>query len=54
MAKKLLSAALLGCAALALAACNASKNDSVSGGSLDEAEKASEALLRTVCYVDIG
>ncbi|PKP86951.1 MAG: PQQ-dependent dehydrogenase, methanol/ethanol family [Alphaproteobacteria bacterium HGW-Alphaproteobacteria-17] len=48
MAKRVFSAALLGCAALALAACNASKNDSISGtGSLDEAEKASETLLKT-------
>ncbi|WP_428684073.1 PQQ-dependent dehydrogenase, methanol/ethanol family [Sphingopyxis sp.] len=48
MAKRVFSVALLGCAALALAACNASKNDSISGGgSLDDAEKASEALLKT-------
>src|SRR3546814_10543472 len=48
MAKRVFSAALLGCAALALAACNASKNGSASGsGSLDEAEKASETLLKT-------
>lgn len=48
MAKRFFSAALLGCAALALAACNASKNDSISGtGALDDAEKASEALLKT-------
>ena len=48
MAKRVFSAALLGCALLALSACNASKNDSVSGGgSLDAAEKASEALLKT-------
>ncbi|MBJ7502437.1 MAG: PQQ-binding-like beta-propeller repeat protein, partial [Sphingopyxis sp.] len=48
MVKRVFTAALLGCAALALASCNASKNDSVSGGgSLDDAEKASETLLRT-------
>lgn len=48
MAKRVLKAALLGGALLALAACNASKNDSVtSGGSLDDAEKASETLLKT-------
>lgn len=48
MAKRVLKAALLGCAALALASCNASKNDSASGGgSLDAAEKASETLLKT-------
>ncbi len=48
MAKKVFSAALLGCAALTLAACNASKNDSISGSaSLDDAEKASETLLKT-------
>ena len=48
MAKRVWTAALLGGALLALAACNASKNDSVtSGGSLDDAEKASETLLKT-------
>ena len=47
MAKRVFSAALLGGALLALAACNASKNESISGGQLDEAEKASEALLKT-------
>ncbi|MBE1527675.1 quinohemoprotein ethanol dehydrogenase [Sphingopyxis sp. OAS728] len=48
MAKRVFTAALLGCAALALASCNASKNDSISGGgSLDDAEKASETLLKT-------
>jgi quinohemoprotein ethanol dehydrogenase len=48
MAKRVFSAALLGCAVLALAACNASKNDSISAGaSLDDAEKASETLLKT-------
>ncbi len=48
MAKRVLKAALLGCAALALASCNASKNDSISGGgSIDAAEKASETLLKT-------
>ncbi len=48
MAKRVFSAALLGGALLALAACNASKNDSVTtGGSLDAAEKASETLLKT-------
>ena len=48
MAKRVFTAALLGCAALALASCNASKNDSVSGGgSIDDAEKASETLLKT-------
>ncbi|BBB11060.1 outer membrane protein assembly factor BamB family protein [Sphingopyxis sp. FD7] len=47
MAKRVFSAALLGCAALALAACNASKNEAIAVGSLDDAEKASEALLRT-------
>src|SRR3546814_17415914 len=48
MAKQVFSAALLGCAALALAACNASKNDSASADtSLDTAERASEALLTT-------
>jgi quinohemoprotein ethanol dehydrogenase len=48
MAKRIFSAALLGGAALALAACNASTNDSISGGaSLDAAEKASETLLKT-------
>jgi quinohemoprotein ethanol dehydrogenase len=48
MAKRVWTAALLGCAALALASCNASKNDSVSGtGSLDAAEQASETLLKT-------
>lgn len=47
MAKRVLKAALLSCAALALAACNASKNESITGGSLDEAEKASETLLKT-------
>jgi len=48
MAKRVLKVALLGCAALALAACNASKNDSLSGtGSLDATEKASETLLKT-------
>src|SRR3546814_350718 len=48
MAKQVFSAALLGCAALALAACNASKNDSASADtSLDTAERASEALLKT-------
>ena len=47
MAKKVLKAALVGCAVLALSACNASKNESISGGSLDEAEKTSETLLKT-------
>ena len=48
MAKRVWTAALLGGALLALAACNASKNDSVTGGgSLDDAEKASETLLKT-------
>src|SRR3546814_2441101 len=48
MAKQVFSAALRGCAALALAACNASKNDSASADtSLDTAERASEALLKT-------
>ena len=47
MAKRVLKAALLSCAALTLAACNASKNESVTGGSLDDAEKASETLLKT-------
>ena len=47
MAKRVLKTALVGGALLALAACNASKNDSISGGSLDDAEKASEALLKT-------
>lgn len=48
MAKRVWTAALLGGAILALAACNASKNDSISGGgSLDDAEKASETLLKT-------
>jgi quinohemoprotein ethanol dehydrogenase len=48
MAKRVWTTALLGCAALALASCNASKNDSISGtGSLDDAEKASETLLKT-------
>ncbi len=48
MAKRVLKAALLGCAALALASCNASKNDSITGGgSLDAAEQASETLLKT-------
>ncbi|GGJ51228.1 PQQ-dependent dehydrogenase, methanol/ethanol family [Sphingopyxis bauzanensis] len=47
MAKRVLKAALLSCAALALAACNASKNESITGGSLDDAEKASETLLKT-------
>ena len=48
MAKRLFSAALVGCAALALAACNGSKNGGVAGsGTLDDAEKASETLLKT-------
>jgi len=47
MANRVLKAALLSCAALALAACNASKNESITGGSLDDAEKASETLLKT-------
>ena len=48
MAKRGFTTALLGCAALALASCNASKNDSITGaGSLDDAEKASETLLKT-------
>ncbi len=48
MAKRVWTAALLGGAALALASCNASKNDSLSGtAALDEAEKASETLLKT-------
>src|SRR3546814_11235796 len=48
MAKQVCSAALLCCASLALAACNASKNDSASADtSLDTAERASEALLKT-------
>src|SRR5690606_10841316 len=47
MAKPAFTAALLGCAALALASCNASKNESISGGALDDAEKASETLLKT-------
>lgn len=48
MAKRVWTAALLGGAALALASCNASKNDSLSGNAaLDEAEKASETLLKT-------
>ena len=47
MAKRVFTAALLGCAALAMASCNASKNESASGGSLDDAEKASETLLKT-------
>jgi quinohemoprotein ethanol dehydrogenase len=48
MAKRVWTAALLGGAALALASCNASKNDSISGtAALDEAEKASETLLKT-------
>lgn len=48
MAKRVWTAALMSCAALALASCNASKNDSISGGgSLDDAEKASETLLKT-------
>ena len=47
MAKRVWTTALLGCAALALASCNASKNESISGGALDAAEKASETLLKT-------
>ena len=48
MAKRVWNAALLGGAALALASCNASKNDSISGAaSLDAAEQASETLLKT-------
>jgi quinohemoprotein ethanol dehydrogenase len=47
MAKRVFSAALLGCAVLALAACNASKDEAVAAGSLDDAEKASETLLKT-------
>ncbi|MBK6412875.1 PQQ-dependent dehydrogenase, methanol/ethanol family [Sphingopyxis sp.] len=48
MAKRGFTTALLGCAALALASCNASQNDSITGaGSLDDAEKASETLLKT-------
>ena len=47
MAKRVFSAALVGCAALALAACNASKDGGAPGGALDDAEKASEALLKT-------
>src|SRR3546814_16638259 len=47
MTKRVWTTALLGCAALALASCNASKNDSISGGALDGAEKASETLLKT-------
>ena len=48
MAKRVFSVALLGGALLALAACNASKNESASGGgSLDAAEQASETLLKT-------
>ena len=47
LAKRVFSAALLGSALLALAACNASENESASGGSLDAAEKASETLLKT-------
>ena len=47
MAKRVFSAALLGCASLVLAACNGSKNEAIAVGSLDDAEKASEALLKT-------
>ncbi|WP_312846549.1 PQQ-binding-like beta-propeller repeat protein [Sphingopyxis sp. PET50] len=47
MAKRVLKAALLGCAVLALSACNASKKDGAGGGSLDPAEQASETLLKT-------
>lgn len=47
MAKRVWTTALLGGALLALAACNASKNESITGGSLDDAEKASETLLKT-------
>src|SRR3546814_15184188 len=47
MTKRVWTTALLGCAALALASCNASKNESISGGALDGAEKASETLLKT-------
>lgn len=47
MAKRVWTTALLGGALLALAACNASKNDSITAGSLDDAEKASETLLKT-------
>jgi quinohemoprotein ethanol dehydrogenase len=46
MTKRVFSVALLGCAVLALAACNSSGSKDA-GGSLDEAEKASEALLKT-------
>ena len=45
MAKRVLKAALLSGAILALAACNASKNDSISGGQLDDAELATLAQL---------
>src|SRR3546814_7025391 len=48
MAKRCWTAALLGGAELALASCNATKNESLSGGgALDAAEKASETLLKT-------
>lgn len=48
MAKRVLRAALLGGAFLALAACNASKNESASASaSIDAAEQASETLLKT-------
>lgn len=48
MAKRVWNAALLGGALLALAACNATKNDSITGtAALDDAEKASETLLKT-------
>src|SRR3546814_19450307 len=47
MTKRVWTTALLGCAALALASCNASKNESISGGALDGAEKASETQLKT-------
>src|SRR5690606_37080218 len=45
MAKRVFVTALLGGAALVLAGCNASKSGGT--GSLDEAEKASETLLKT-------
>ncbi|KAB2857840.1 MAG: PQQ-binding-like beta-propeller repeat protein, partial [Sphingopyxis terrae] len=46
MAKRVMATALLCGVALVLAGCNASKSGGT-GGSLDDAEKASEALLKT-------
>ncbi len=47
MTKRVWKAALLGIAALAMTACNASKNDSTAAPALDPAEQATATLLKT-------